>query len=428
MENDTGGQTKEDMADQATEGVAVEQAGKGAVSSAPVEESAVTVSENQIVLKVTEARNKDEVLCDDPESSNDGTIGLEDDKLFPLPELTLEEETGGMTGPIRRKLSLLAFAAFIFATIAVYSWWSDNNITASSFEIPNTFPIQEKTLLKIVKTIHSQTNRTARKAIRPLHNSTIPLNKTTHENVTSPPPNVDKDDKGLIILACEGKQKRKHNPNSKLWKAMRDFAAAVNSINAPTFIHAGTLLGLVRHCTVFGNDVDFVIERSWYAENFDKLSSTLKSAGFRFKWFFPGAKRSAPPKEKRNVVGFETSSTKYGVKVDLFGVSLEKDKYIWGLWAPKSKYNKCPTPYSGHTRNFTWHGVSVKVPVPTSTILTALYGKKFMRPAQQWRWNIEPFKVGVCKRSRLRRRDRRRFLFVLKKIVVRNRMKHSVVP
>ena len=195
---------------------------------------------------------------------------------------------------------------------------------------------------------------------------------------------------------------------------MRDFAIAMNKLKAPAFIHGGTLLGLVRECTTFGDDVDFALPAKWYQANYDKISAELKRSGFRFKWYFPGAKRSPPTPSVRKTEGFETSWIKYNIKVDLFGATVHNDQYIFGLWTPKSKFNKCYINFNGNFKSFTWHGVPVKVPVPFDTVLKSLYGKKYMIPAKQWRWNVEPFTIGSCKKSHLRRSERReRFLYML---------------
>ena len=206
----------------------------------------------------------------------------------------------------------------------------------------------------------------------------------------------------------------RHNPNSNMWKAMRDFALVMNKLKAPAFIHGGTLLGLVRYCTTFGDDVDFALPAKWYQHNYDKISAELKKSGFRFKWYFPGAKRSFPKPSIRKIEGFETSWIKYNIKVDLFGAVVKNDQYITGLWTPSTKFNKCYTNFNGNFKPFTWHGVPVKVPVPFDTVLKSLYGAKYMKKVR-WRWNIEPFTIGSCKRSRLRRSERReRFLSILK--------------
>jgi len=198
------------------------------------------------------------------------------------------------------------------------------------------------------------------------------------------------------VPACQGTHA--HNPNSNLWKAMRDFSLAVEGLDAPIFVHGGTLLGLVRSCTTFGDDLDFIVERKYYADNFQRIANALRKAGFRYKWFFPGANRSYPNKEQTEVLGFEASWVKYSVKLDLYGVDIGQSQFMWGLWDPENVYNHCPIRYEATFRIFSWHGVPVKVPEAPTRILKELYGELFMQP-RRWRWNIEPFTVGPCNRT-----------------------------
>ena len=191
-----------------------------------------------------------------------------------------------------------------------------------------------------------------------------------------------------------------------MFLTMRDFANALKRVSAPGFIVGGTVLGLVRHCdpnprgpSARKDDVDFSLEHSWYIANFKKLADVLVGAGFAPKFYFPGAKlfgkNSLPPVSDIEKVGFETAWTKRGVKVDLFSVVTDPDKIVGALWTGGgSHYNRC-TWRSTARVPFNWYGVDVLVPAPLDMYLTSAYGVDYMKP-QPWRWDVTPFKLGVC--------------------------------
>ena len=213
----------------------------------------------------------------------------------------------------------------------------------------------------------------------------------------------------LQVAACTHPNPRfpRHDENGALWLTLKAFVKAMQSIHAPVFIHAGTVLGLGRQCTVFGDDVDFGLEFEWYKEHYHEIEQALVASHFRPKWFFPGASAFSPgsiPASAVSTVGFETGWTSlWGVKVDLFSVSWSDGFYTWGLWtAPRAGiYNKCKVKATA-TAPFRWHGVDVQVPMPLDDVLTSLYGGRYIKP-QGWTWDREPFTVGSCVHATRRR-------------------------
>jgi len=190
----------------------------------------------------------------------------------------------------------------------------------------------------------------------------------------------------------------------------------MNSIGAPAFIHGGTVLGLARLCRAglhSADDVDFALEWGWYKDNFDRIVDALLAAGFRPMFYFPGAKSFHQghnvPVSMRETMGFETGWTsRGGLKVDLFSIVWEEranasspSYYTWGLWAPANKFNKCKAAATG-VAPYSWHNVKTSVPTPLEPLLVSLYGKDFMTP-HSWRWDVEPFTIGSCVRSKRRR-------------------------
>ena len=88
--------------------------------------------------------------------------------------------------------------------------------------------------------------------------------------------------------------------------------------------------------------------------------------------------------------------------MDLFGVQPRFDDaephYIWGIWSPATKYNRCIAKATG-TARVTWRGLVVRIPTPVPMVLESFYGSTYQTPAGTWRWDVEPFTLGSCSRS-----------------------------
>jgi len=224
-------------------------------------------------------------------------------------------------------------------------------------------------------------------------------------------------DLGMLEEVC--KQPSSTDPSK--WNAMKAMAGALNSVDAPYNIHGGTLLGLVRSCSIFDYDVDFVVEHDWLESNLDKTVSALLAAGFNPSTTF------AQPDE----IGYEAKfyhaslaqsdavhllkkhiqrrlarrgSTVHlqhreGITCDLFTIERKSDHYEWGLWigVGQGERARCDTKSTG-TVDFSWLGVNVKVPIPVEDALTSAYGTDYMEP-HAWSWNVEPFTLGSCRRE-----------------------------
>ena len=195
---------------------------------------------------------------------------------------------------------------------------------------------------------------------------------------------------------------------SSAWRALVDFQKVLESMDAPSMIYSGTVLGLARHCDPTigkrSDDVDFAVDSNWLRLNFRELAKKMVSGGFQPKWYFPGAHEERSfqsiPQKILNVKGFEVSWThRNKMKVDLFGVTVTNATIEWGLWTGRTAFdwNDC-IGQATDVVPFTWHGLKVHVPVPVDAYLTSFYGKKYMTPAK-WTWDVEPFTIGSCTRT-----------------------------
>jgi len=222
------------------------------------------------------------------------------------------------------------------------------------------------------------------------------------------------------------------------WKALAATANALNSVQAPWNIHGGTLLGLVRSCSVFDSDLDFVVDREWLqdSENRTRLGGALAEANLSRAWQLGvltengGYEEQLVSSEETSLLRMErsrrhdragnrTGSVAYkallqniallpsaqvraryrflhqlGVSVDLFTVERFEDHYEWNLWVNGTQHT-CSSNATG-TESYSWLGVDVKVPVPVEDVLTSAYGPDYMTPAP-WQWDVGPFINGSCK-------------------------------
>jgi hypothetical protein len=225
-------------------------------------------------------------------------------------------------------------------------------------------------------------------------------------------------DLGMIDEAC--KQPKPTDPEK--WNAMKAMAIALNSLDAPYNIHAGTVLGLVRSCSIFDYDIDFAVERDWLKSNLDQTVSAILAGGFtsdrtlgqpdhvgyerKFRFVSP-IEADARRLYQANVkAAFKTNLAtngngskvqvlhSSGINVDLFTIERTSDHYEYGLWMDNGERASCYTKSTG-TAEVSWLGVNVKVPVPLADVLTSLYGEDYMTP-RPWTWNVEPFTIGSC--------------------------------
>lgn len=217
---------------------------------------------------------------------------------------------------------------------------------------------------------------------------------------------------GVLEEVC--KQPKPTDPNK--WNAMKAMAGGLNSVDAPYNIHGGTVLGLVRSCSIFDYDIDFAVEHDWLKRNLDKTVSAILAAGLtpdttfgqpdkigyeRSFDFASLAQTDAVHFLKRHI---ERSLAGKGstiqlfhrgfIKVDLFTIERKSDHYEYGLWID-GRRAPCVAKSTG-TVDFSWLGVNVKVPVPVEDVLTSFYGADYMKP-HQWTWNVEPFTLGSCR-------------------------------
>jgi len=214
-----------------------------------------------------------------------------------------------------------------------------------------------------------------------------------------------------------------NTPHNK-WKAFTAMAKALDSVNAKWNIHGGLVLGLVRSCSIFDNDIDIAVERQWLEEgdHLEQLHAAIQKAGFEKGPMWKGVpgwdyEKSAFGKLTPDG-GFEekfvqtesslledSSSSRGGhmsfryarenVPLDLFTIERSDKGYVWDLWM-NGQQCKCFTKSTG-VETYNWLGVDVRIPVPLQDVLVSAYGEDYIKP-RSWKWDREPFTVGSCKK------------------------------
>ena len=172
---------------------------------------------------------------------------------------------------------------------------------------------------------------------------------------------------------------------------MKEVIHILEDIGAPYNLHAGTLLGFVRDCEITGKVLDFAIPIEWAREddNDFKLQQAMVAAGFHHAW--------GKPLGTLEAYGYEYAWEKKekDIRVDMFMVKTEKDRYRSGLWRKKKVY-KCSV-WLDDVATFQWGDVQVRAPVPFEKALTSSYGKDWQKPfPRKWRWFEDAFEVGQC--------------------------------
>jgi len=189
------------------------------------------------------------------------------------------------------------------------------------------------------------------------------------------------------------------------WAALSAIVNALNDLQAPYNIHAGTLLGLVRGCNIFDGNIDLVIDGWWLDANHQEAELAFTAAGFTSDNGHFGTLGHEGYEESQFHEGLSLLTSRVmratslihasGIKVDFFTVQRFFDKYVWGLWLDGGvDYHPCTTRSTG-VAVYNWLGLNVSIPVPIEDALTSLYGSDYMTP-RSWTWNVEPFTVGSC--------------------------------
>ena len=173
-------------------------------------------------------------------------------------------------------------------------------------------------------------------------------------------------------------------PSGNEWETFKSMVDTLNSIDADYTVAVGTVLSWYRDCSFVGNDdLDFMIEFTWFMTNLEKLEAALVSAGWtKIKTF-----------GKLGIIGYEQAwKKKESLKADLFSVAQVNGKYVNGLTIGKRTY-PCYSIQSSISLQ-TWNGLTFPVPVPTEAYLVGKYGTTWReKHVKGYKWDVEPFKT-----------------------------------
>ena len=130
-----------------------------------------------------------------------------------------------------------------------------------------------------------------------------------------------------------------------------DVVAALQQVNAPYQLHAGTLLGFARDCRL-KSDIDFAIPRKWFRQdksgnNEDSLKKAMGARGFKFMYSIG----------KIDEFGYELSFKRLEIKVDFFTIDEAEATFHWGYWGKPSGLHRCTVNRTAVRGDFRW-GIS----------------------------------------------------------------------
>ena len=169
-----------------------------------------------------------------------------------------------------------------------------------------------------------------------------------------------------------------------------DVVAALQQVNAPYQLHAGTLLGFARDCRL-KSDIDFAIPRKWFRQdksgnNEDSLKKAMGARGFKFMYSIG----------KIDEFGYELSFKRLEIKVDFFTIDEAEATFHWGYWGKPSGLHRCTVNRTAVRGDFRWGNLTnLRMPVPFDAVLTSLYSRDWRTPVDKWDF-LDIFRIGSC--------------------------------
>jgi len=220
------------------------------------------------------------------------------------------------------------------------------------------------------------------------HNHVLPIDDTTHvmdpsRSFTSTP----NEPESIKEMPSCLETKDQWIIGSKPWRVLNDTATALNSIDADYFLSSGTLLGFVRDCKVFKDDIDIGITLPW-AEvrgNLRKLRDAMSAHGFFFRRGFND--------QERSIAAFEETfihKTIDEFRVDIFVVVTADGHMASSIHTGGGRTTlSCSKPFS-HITTYNFGGTIVRVPEPAQDILRSHYGDTYMTPmSSAWKNKLD---------------------------------------
>lgn len=183
------------------------------------------------------------------------------------------------------------------------------------------------------------------------------------------------------------------NPNnSPRWRNFVDTIAALEEVQAPYQLHAGTLLNFIRDCDL-RSDLDFALPGSWQAEHEDSLVFAMATRGFVWEREFGNLDDFA----------YEQSFLRDGIRVDIFGIdNNNKDgtHFDWGIWSGVTGVHRCSVPRTSISKpgQYSWGPVNnIRIPIPFDGALQSLYGMEWRLPYPgKWHYLKSAIEIGSC--------------------------------
>jgi len=191
------------------------------------------------------------------------------------------------------------------------------------------------------------------------------------------------------LSSCENVSSPISPDDLSLWQMLRPLLATLEVAKVPYYLTDGSLLLLVRNCSLPKDDIDMSVDLSWWRKdgNAQFLEKTFLGAGLKRTSVFGSL----------DAFGYEEAwhEEKLNVKVDVFSTE------VWGSGERRGAMWVGGTPFPCIARveqlqSVLWWGQKVHLPFPLNPALASMYGPHFMEK-QDWTWDVSPFETGYCR-------------------------------
>lgn len=204
------------------------------------------------------------------------------------------------------------------------------------------------------------------------------------------------------------------------WEILVETTSIFKKLDAPWSLFAGTMLEFARDCKIGTSDLDILIDFKWWRENKEIVFTSFKEKGYDQYYTTFEHFGSFKSDDWSYSYPWRKVGSKSSMKVDLhsgFRVANPSSGYFWALYTeprdhfPSFRYfysffssspwfraHRCFSPMEGFV-DTQFGSLSVRIPYPVEPYLEAMYGSNWRQPYEGWKWDVEPFTIGNCKKS-----------------------------
>lgn len=177
-----------------------------------------------------------------------------------------------------------------------------------------------------------------------------------------------------VMPSCDGVPGPKNMVEQIKWDILRTVLTVFKALSVPFLLDAGSLLFLVRECSLGDVDMDLNVESSWWrsGDNQPRLQVALEAAGLKKTTTFGNITK----------FGYEERWVVKGFQVDMFASdSPEEGLRRTALWTNGGFVFPCIMKQTSYVW-YVWWGYQVKLPFPLEPALVSMYGETWTTPSR----------------------------------------------